>query len=193
MAATTKKRPGGATRKRPTTNAKAKSSGSTGRFASAKTFITGFVMGACSLAIFNQFELHEQLLETIANTGSPEIAQNAANGNSEQSGTVFEFYETLQNSTVAVDVEPETTAEVTEFDYMLQVASFKSHDDADRLRARLTLEGIDVQLKRVSSTKNGQWYRLMAGPFETRSKMASVRTKLAAHDLTPLVLKQPKS
>jgi len=193
MAGTTKKRQGGATRKKPATTARSKSASSASRFAGAKTFVTGFVLGACSLAIFNQFELHEQLADAMSSHQVTQVAEEIVDGTSEQAGTVFEFYETLQNSAVEVDVQPEETAEVVKFDYMLQVASFKNHADADRLRAQLTLEGIDVELKRVNSSKNGQWYRLMAGPFETRSKMASVRTRLAAHDLTPLVLKQPKS
>ncbi len=191
----TKKKPS-ATRKKPSKKVAKQPSSFMGRM---KTFVVGYGLGVASLAVFNTMGGFEGVFgksgqqvadDTVAS--SQKIASQAADQVQQQAKPVFEFYDELKTATVEVDVEPEVGKERKQFDYYLQVASFRNFDDADGLRARLILEGVEVDLKEVNSQKNGRWYRLMAGPFENRSKMASVRGRLAEHELSPIVLKEPK-
>lgn len=189
-----KKKPS-ATRKKAVKKTASASSGSfMGR---AKTFIIGYTFGAASLAIVNAAGGFSVLIDKALQAGDQgqsvaQVSDTKPSGAKQDDKPVFEFYDELKTATVAVDVEPEVGAERQQFDYFLQVASFRNLDDADRLRATLILEGVDVDLKQVNTQKNGKWYRLMAGPFANRSKMAAVRGKLATHELSPIVLKQPK-
>ena len=48
--------------------------------------------------------------------------------------------------------------------YFLQLASFPQAEDADALKARLALSGVQVQVSQV--TVNGKlWHRVRRGPF----------------------------
>lgn len=50
--------------------------------------------------------------------------------------------------------------------YILQIASFKAKQDADRLKASLLLKGYDATITLVSA-QNTKWYRVTVGPLES--------------------------
>lgn len=102
---------------------------------------------------------------------------------------IFEFYDYLLNHEETVDVEVDQSTPAEPVIYILQVASFRDYKEADSLKALLTLEGLSVDIEESVNNKI-TWYRLMAGPYDTRSKMAKARSMLAQHDLTPMVLKK---
>lgn len=76
--------------------------------------------------------------------------------------------------------------------YSLQVASFRSAKDADRLRAELTLKGFDVAVKPAAS-KNGTWYRVVTGPFDTSQQAELANQKLASIGFQPLLVSHDKA
>ncbi len=51
--------------------------------------------------------------------------------------------------------------------YLVQVAAFKSQQEADRMKAALVLKGFVVNISMVSQQKTN-WYRVSIGPFESR-------------------------
>lgn len=105
----------------------------------------------------------------------------------------FDFYEILKEREITVpDRSAEITASIpTDIDYFLQAGSFRSDQEADKLRAELLLSNMEAKIE--SSNKNGQtWYRVIAGPFKTRSKMAKARSVLASRGMSPLLLKRKK-
>ena len=98
---------------------------------------------------------------TNAATGAP--SQEAS-----QPSMRFEFPDMLKNSQVTPDPEPYAVPE--EIDdpdkvYHVQVASFRSLDDAEQLRARLLVENYPVQTA-SSDAKGERWYRVVLGPFQ---------------------------
>ena len=103
----------------------------------------------------------------------------------------FDFYEILKEQNLEV---PDRSAEVEaavskQVDYYLQVASFRKESDADALRAELLLLNLEANIETV--TKNQQtWYRIVVGPFTSRSKMAKARSTLASMELNALLLKR---
>lgn len=107
----------------------------------------------------------------------------------------YEFYQLLEKQTVEVPKVEEykstpKDADIS-YEYLLQVASFRSQNDADSLRASLLLEGLVAYTKSFEGS-NGLWYRVYVGPFDNRSKMNQAQDKLAARGLSPLELKQEK-
>lgn len=76
-------------------------------------------------------------------------------------------------------VKPRVTQDV--FKYMLQVGSFKSKVDAERLRADLVIKGFDVILVSVNH-QQGQWYRVMVGPVPSKKEAESLKSSLASRE-----------
>ena len=53
--------------------------------------------------------------------------------------------------------------------YLIQVGSFKSQQEAERMRASLVMKGFDVKLSAM--TQQGvHWYRVTIGPFASRTQ-----------------------
>ncbi|MDB4837051.1 SPOR domain-containing protein [Marinomonas sp.] len=100
----------------------------------------------------------------------------------------FEFYQILQDNEVDtshVDAYQSTPRGEQDFYYMLQAASFRNSEDADRMRARLILSGLVESSIRKTIGKNGApWYRVVLGPYESRSKMNRTEDKLVSMDIS---------
>ncbi|MDF1758124.1 MAG: SPOR domain-containing protein [Legionellaceae bacterium] len=58
-------------------------------------------------------------------------------------------------------------ANVSKDKYLLQLGSFKSRSEADKMRAELVMKGFDVWITTLNQD-NVNWYRVMTGPFTTR-------------------------
>lgn len=106
----------------------------------------------------------------------------------------FEFYDSLKNNEIIPPGDPAKNhspakGATTEFSYVLQVASFQKPQDADALKAKLTLEGLDTSIQQFSN-KGETWYRVLVGPFNDQKKMNLAKTTLAQHNITPIVLQK---
>ena len=51
--------------------------------------------------------------------------------------------------------------------YLVQLASFRAREEAERMRAALILKGFDVNVS-VAIQQNIQWYRVVMGPYVSR-------------------------
>lgn len=73
--------------------------------------------------------------------------------------------------------------------YILQVASFKSMNDADGLKAQLTLLGFQPVVQTVAINSDEKWHRVRIGPYADRDSLEAARIRLRAdgHD-NPLVV-----
>lgn len=109
----------------------------------------------------------------------------------------FDFYQLLKESEVEVrEPDPakiraaEQLAEQQEF--ILQVGSFRSETDADRMRAQLILLNLEAQVEKVTVRSGEIWFRVLVGPFSDRSAMERARSTLAANRMNALLLKRKK-
>ncbi len=62
--------------------------------------------------------------------------------------------------------------------YLVQVAAFKSQQEADRMKAALVLKGFVVSISMVSQ-QNTNWYRVNIGPFASRAQAQQVQGAVA--------------
>jgi len=108
----------------------------------------------------------------------------------------FEFYQILQDSKVDtshVDAYQSTPRGEQDFYYMLQAASFRSPEDADRMRANLILSGlVEASVRKTIGENEQPWYRVILGPYESRSKMNRAEDKLVSMSISPYSYKIPK-
>ena len=73
--------------------------------------------------------------------------------------------------------------------YMVQAGSFRSHDDADRLRARLALLGVEANIQSVDTGGGETWHRVRIGPMEDRRRVEDVRRRLQEEQVDSILLR----
>jgi len=70
--------------------------------------------------------------------------------------------------------------------YMMQVGSFRNNKDADRLKAKLALIGIESKIE-LAKIGDVNWYRVKLGPFLNMSAVETVRQRLRKNFIDAVV------
>ena len=103
----------------------------------------------------------------------------------------FDFYKILPGTEEAVTdkefkrASPAATKEV----YFLQVAAFQSPSDADNLKARLALAGIEAQIQTATLPDGQVWHRVRVGPFSSQDELSKSRAALKENKLEANLIK----
>ncbi|MBL8484723.1 MAG: SPOR domain-containing protein [Rhodocyclaceae bacterium] len=71
----------------------------------------------------------------------------------------------------------------------LQAGAFSSAQDADNLKARLALMGLDVQVAQATVPDKGTLFRVRVGPFRDPDEASRVRSELAQAGIAASVVK----
>ena len=125
----------------------------------------------------------------------------AASGVSE-SKPRFEFYKVLtdkQDATTAAPAKPadktqpaklrtEDGKQAASEAYFLQAGSFSNAEDAEKLKARLAMLGVEASIQAVTLPDKGAWHRVRSGPYKNAGEMNSARNLLKQNgvDATPI-------
>ncbi|MCL4743987.1 MAG: SPOR domain-containing protein [Burkholderiaceae bacterium] len=91
----------------------------------------------------------------------------------------------------APDAQPGSakTPDVVQPGYLLQAGAFRSQSDADAMRGRLALVGLEARV--VSAEVNGQaLYRVRVGPYSQLEDMNKARARLAENGIEASVVRQ---
>ena len=72
--------------------------------------------------------------------------------------------------------------------YFLQAGSFSNEADADKLKARLALLGMEASVQSVNIPDKGVWHRVRLGPYASSDAMNKARATLKQNgvDTTPM-------
>lgn len=106
----------------------------------------------------------------------------------------FDFYTILPEKEVVIpDYEINTRAreervgQAKAANYILQAGSFKDFKDADNLRAKLALMGIEskVEKAKVGSTV---WNRVKMGPYTQMTSVTTIRNRLRENGIDAVVM-----
>lgn len=95
----------------------------------------------------------------------------------------FDFYEILPEIEVLVpDQELSPGKEKTNpldpnFEYTLQAGAFRSVEEADRLKAKLALQGVTGTIQTITNEK-GTWHRVRIGPLRDLDTLNKTRSRL---------------
>lgn len=73
--------------------------------------------------------------------------------------------------------------------YMLQVASLRTAADAERLKAELAMQGIQVKVQTVTVNGKDTYHRLQAGPYQGKQAVNDARTQLKTKGMDPIPIK----
>jgi cell division protein FtsN len=107
----------------------------------------------------------------------------------------YAFYEMLPKFEVVVpekdkDVRPDikSVPETRAGTYVLQAGSYKNFADADRVRAKLALLGIESNVQKVT-VDNDTWHRIRIGPISKLDELNRKRQILHKADVDVLVIR----
>jgi len=103
----------------------------------------------------------------------------------------FEFYKVLTDkpdATVAIPAKPAGKPPAAGEPDFLQAGSFSSADDAEKLKARLALLGLEAHIQIATIPDKGVWHRVRLGPYKNADEMSNVRALLKQNhlDATPV-------
>lgn len=74
--------------------------------------------------------------------------------------------------------------------FFLQVGAFQKAADADNLKAKLALTGLEASVQEVSIPEKGTMHRVRVGPFRDPAEMNRARTLLSQSGVQGTVIKQ---
>jgi cell division protein FtsN len=75
--------------------------------------------------------------------------------------------------------------------FFLQVAAFKSSEEADQMRARLAFMGFEAQISQ-GKRENLVFYRVRLGPYKSFEELNRVKTSLSDNGLESTVVRSPQ-
>lgn len=106
----------------------------------------------------------------------------------------FTFYELLPNQEVVVPRNEVAKADATKppadaASYIIQVASFRDREEADRQKADLALLGVESRIETVTIDNAETFYRVRVGPLKDFGKVQIISNRLADNGIQALVVK----
>lgn len=117
----------------------------------------------------------------------------------------FEFYTILPEMEVVIPDEELVSPDATEGtetknetptpavkageDYILQMGSFRRFEDADRMKAKLALIGIEADIQKVSINNRDTYHRVRSGPYHSQRELNAARHLAKQNNIASLVIK----
>ena len=106
----------------------------------------------------------------------------------------FDFYKILPGNEEPVtdqqlkDAQKKSTASAKEA-FFLQAGAFQSASDADNLKARLALLGVEATIQTTSLPDKGVWHRVRVGPYVSVEELTRTRDTLKQNGLETSLIK----
>ncbi len=110
----------------------------------------------------------------------------------------FDFYTILPETETVLsehEVRPPkkaTRAQEQGVSYVLQAASYASFQEADELKARLALLGLEAHIQKVVIEDRGEFHRVRLGPYPRLEDLDAAAARLKDLGIRPLRLKVKK-
>jgi cell division protein FtsN len=162
-------------------------------------FIVG-ILGAVAIIklgpVLYQAEIHAGKHATVKNT-APAAGSVATAAPAASTKPHYDFYKMLPSFQVVIPGQDKDVKSGNESapvqqpgSYILQVGSFPSFADADKMKATLALEGIESNIQSVQVNNGATWNRVRIGPIKDLKELNSIREKLSQDHIEPLIIKQ---
>lgn len=136
------------------------------------------------------------LLDTAKNHVTPPVEAEKSKPDKKTEPVLpqFDFYTILPEKEVIVpDHEINTRAreervgQAKTASYILQAGSFREFKDADSLRAKLALMGIESKVEKAK-VGNVVWHRVKMGPYTQMASASTLRSRLRENGIDVLVV-----
>jgi len=136
---------------------------------------------------------------------STQTEKSTVNNTTEESRPRFDFYKILSGtdeSNSGNTPEPKEIAKISPQNnnvqrennsYFLQIGSFKSSHEAEKVKAELAFLGIIATIQPTESSDKGTWYRVRTGPFSDIHEIDQVRASLQENQIESNIIRLPTS
>lgn len=169
-------------------------------FKSNNPMVTGIVIGVLiGLAIALMVALYinaapspfrQQASTSAAGKAAASPNGQKPNAKAESQKNRFTYYDILPGTEQPVtEQEIKQAPQGSKDQYYLQAGSFPNETDANNLKAKLALMGIEATIQTVSVPDKGVWHRVRVGPFSDAEDMNTARTTLAQNGMQPSLIK----
>jgi cell division protein FtsN len=105
----------------------------------------------------------------------------------------FDFYQILPGTEEPVSEqelkEAKPGANGAKDSYYLQVGSFQTEAEADNLKARLALLGVEAVIQTATLPEKGIWHRVRVGPYNNIDDINRVRATLSQNSIESSLIK----
>lgn len=166
----------------------------------AAGFVAGLVSAFLGLYLYqNDPDINlgagiKNLLENRSTPEQPSGTADTAQANNPK--PVFDFYTVLPEYETVIDekqyrreTRKEPAARKINTAYVLQAASYSSFKEADKLKAKLALNGLTAKIEKVTVAGKGNFYRVRLGPYSSTGTMSDVDKRLKSLGIKPMRLK----
>jgi len=139
------------------------------------------------------------LLNSAKPAASPPAAPDAKAPEPERPAKPkLDFYTILPGETVLPDPRrgekkpPRQESAEKGVSYILQAAAFTGSADADRLKAKLVLNGLEPHIEKITVGDKGTYYRVRLGPYDNLNALDAANGKLETLGIRAIRLKVQK-
>jgi cell division protein FtsN len=165
--------------------------------------LVGFALGlVVALLVYLNGQSALQELQTSTLFTSNEVNQQPTQNEQKEASLStpkrhFDFYTLLPELEVAVPeipkpvrevkVSPKVTKQAKSLSYILQVGSFRKYQEADSLKAKIALMGVESNIQTVH-VNNGTWHRVRVGPYRDREQLSRIRDRLRNNNVNAMLM-----
>ena len=168
-----------------------RSSGNSGRGSSIFSgLLIGLVIGlalAVGVALWVKGNNPFKSADAPPEAPTPKSAQNTPP--TPETAPSFDFYKVLPGSAPAA-TPGEKPAAPNQPRYYLQAGAFQNAADADNLKARLALLGIEAQIQTGEISDKGVFHRVRIGPFTGMDTINTTRSLLTQNNIAADLVKE---
>lgn len=94
-----------------------------------------------------------------------------------------------RSSTPATSTPTATSSAASGHRYMLQAASFREVNDAQRLAGRLRDFGLVARISEVDGSDGNAWHRVQVGPYEDTRELNRAQDLMVTQGIEPLLIR----
>lgn len=136
-------------------------------------------------------------IDQSAPTATTKPAEASPEANAAPEKPRFDFYTILPGSESPVtekeiadkQAKAQEAAAPNKENYFLQVGAFQTEDEADNMKAKLALLGMESVVQTANIPDKGVWHRVRVGPFTDLEQINKARTELSKNGFNSDLIK----
>ncbi|MDP2786399.1 MAG: SPOR domain-containing protein [Sulfurimicrobium sp.] len=104
----------------------------------------------------------------------------------------FDFYTILPGTEEPVtekDIKQQDSESAAKSQYYLQAGAFQNEGEADNLKAKLALIGVEATIQTVTVPDKGVWHRVRVGPYNSVDDLNRMRATLIQNGVSASLVK----
>ena len=153
------------------------------------------VTGGKSPFIEHETSVEPVPAETSKGMDSEEEAVPTENSEAKPDANRFDFYKILPGESQVTEQEIQQSKEAQQNqapaieNYFLQVGAFQTEEEADNIKAKLALLGLEAVVQTANVPDKGVWHRVRVGPYTDLEQIGKARAELAKNGFNTDLIK----